>query len=400
MDPLVCLLPELHDRIFQHISVEDFKKATTVSPNWNEVVGKSRAMMKKVKLVLRKGLKKEESKDVIERISRCYQALDVDFVCLIHFSKHSHKFELDISPTVWKFVVDVSPTLSELEISNCCSNLSVENETFFSDIKLPFGWVLKLSDVAEKIVNALLRKSESVVYLNLSAVRRDGEFPQTSSFTKLASGFKSFLKQNQSLEDLTVADSDTLEAIFGEDISEIGSFELKHQRIDSELDAEKLSERLEQNLVKFLEKHALSLKKLEISVGKPHVIEQIFNKMSALTSLSFLENLQTSNVQLNKNENIVELDIQKVDDFIDFHRVIRVVPRLTKLLKPFPTQDEIKSIAKHLPELNKLTFLRKYYNKDELDFSPLGPHAILKLVSEANGNESVWTIERLSHLDI
>lgn len=52
MDPLVNILPELHDFLFQHFTSKDFQQTTQVTPLWNEKLGKSRVMMVKVKLKL------------------------------------------------------------------------------------------------------------------------------------------------------------------------------------------------------------------------------------------------------------------------------------------------------------------------------------------------------------
>lgn len=83
MDPLVYILRELHDMLFQQFDIEDFKKATEVSPNWNENLGKSLAMMKKVKLIFEDRLKIEGQSTKIEKMldnsKRCYRNVSIAF---------------------------------------------------------------------------------------------------------------------------------------------------------------------------------------------------------------------------------------------------------------------------------------------------------------------------------
>lgn len=373
MDPLVCVPAKLHDWIFQHLRGKDFKKITRVSPSWNEILGKSRAIMKKVKLSIGKHKIDCENMDrlktMISSNSRRFQNVSIRFSFDILF----HKF----TTILLDYVVTLgSNRLLKLELHSL-HELTAEDLRCLDEIVLSRLEVLKLEFVSEEVTSKLLGHCQSLIELDLTLTSK-GEFLIPIPI------LKSFVERNQSLKSMKLAVD--CYKIFHFDISNTVSFKLKHLTIDNGKMPLPEPEDIEYNVLNFLAQQSSTLESLDIHECSAEVIEHIFNKMPVLKKLS-IHNSFRKNRPLKVNETIVDLSIPKGD----LGKVVRAVPKLRKLFVDFLTFESLEIIARELPELQTLLFVNTTF-KEHLQ-ADLWPEGILRKTSHKEYSH-VWSFER------
>lgn len=368
MDPLVFILPELHDWIFQHWNANDFEKTTEVTRTWSETLGKSLKMMQNVKLSLNittiphhyrlNALKLSfrnspfrevsfEIENIIDNSTRRYRKVSVNFT-LTKFFKYK----------LFKYLATLGPKLLELELA-CLGLLSEEDENILSEIDLSKLEKLSLRTVTAEVMNNLLDRCNSLTTLELKSIHVKYNRPSIAKA-------RSFLKRNESLEHLELASKDIYEAFFGKDISQIINFKLKSLKLGDWFCNFQMPQAVERNVLKFLEKQAQSLEHLHLTKFNSNVlIEHFFNRLPALTSLAIFSRFDTADLKLNQNENIVELEIPEFERTADFEKIIRAVPKLQRLFTLDLTPEKLHMIARSLSELRKIQY--RYSMVEESD---------------------------------
>lgn len=151
MDPLVYILPELHDMVFQHLNAPEFRNITEVTPYWNETLGKSLKMMEKVKIKL------DLIYNTVEGTIRRYQN-----VCIESWLSHSSDYQKTMN-----YFLNLGHTTVDLEI-RCLVVLSAENAKFFNEIELTKLKTLKLYFVMAELTTKLLGRCSLLTKLHLS----------------------------------------------------------------------------------------------------------------------------------------------------------------------------------------------------------------------------------------
>lgn len=246
MDPLVNILPELHEMILQHFSFEDFQETTEVSPYWNEILGESSKIMKKVKLQLNQPFSAicrlvEIAETVDECTTRRYQNAYIDpFTSSCKFSHN-----------VLKYFLNTGQTLLDLEIE-FLAVVSDDNTKIFNDLDLSKLKSLKLEFVSEELLTKILDRCNSLTHLYISGY----------SYKKISiPSLKSFLMRNESLKSLELC-AQSHNAFFNEDISDVARFQLKRYYLigGGEGHPDLITEAVEQNFMKFLAKQRRKLR--------------------------------------------------------------------------------------------------------------------------------------------
>lgn len=379
MDPFVHIFPDVYGFIVQHFTVEDFQEVTTVSPNWNEIIGNSTQMLKKVRLAFKH---RDEIEKMIHNITRRYRNVSMKF----EYGKKSSK----LAPCL-KYVESVGPKLQKLSIT-CASevDLSVADKQLLDIIDLSRLKVLSLVFVTEGISNKLLSRCNSLEKLKLSCLEYNGPHRNTQL---LVPCIEPFLGRNQDLLDLELSGYEFFKAFFEKDISQVVRFNLKSLKIFNALDLSLLPEDVEHNFVKFLEKQSHSLESLKINACRNYVIEHVFNKMPALKSLRLELEFSVRDMKLKLNENIIDLSIREINILDDFEKLIRSVPRLTKLLTFELTAAKIEVISRDLPDLQALLFRESEIKADGPVWKVLWPYAIPSFI-EVPDVFYAWLIEK------
>lgn len=372
MDPLINVLPELHDFIFLHFNTRHFKELTSVSPNWNKTIGKSRVMMKKVKLALSYMFDAFKDLKKITSTNRRYQNLELTGRTSHFGGSWATGLQLRFCYKIWKCVASLSTTLLELEMRYFYYP-PPENDKILEAIDLSLLKVLKLEDVTVALTRKLLNRCVCLTKLRLKCLVPDGTLSRPQEPISL----RPFFEQNEKLEYLETNAIEDFNAFFKEDISEIARFRLKVLKLIETTMV--VAEVNEQNLVKFLATQSQSLETLQISFGGSAVIEHIFNEMPALKSCIFWNFPEVRRpLQLNRNEKIVNLKIQHFNIFED---ITRAVPNLKKLCTPQLTKEKVEVIARNLPGLEALQFYSCSIMEDgQPVWTALWPHANQKTI--------------------
>lgn len=360
MDPLSNIFPELHDMVFQHYTVWNFKQFSLLSPNWNAVLGKSLTMMKKVKLVLGRYSHKLPDDAVINSTARRFR----------NISLRCSEMDFQCPDQIVKYIKISALTLFSLEITDL-KNWGEGNRKLLDQVDLSRLKVLSLHAVTRKVTERLLGRCDSLIELDLSLLW-DHDISQDSIGFWLA--LRSFLVRNQNLETLKLTQSFYM-SFFKKDISEIANFRLKNLEIINNNYALAIPEDIERNFLKFLEKQSLSLKRIKFTDCEPNVIEHIFLRMPALESLAIREVFRTEQIQ--RNENIIELNAPDFERLEDFEKIIRAVPKLKILFAFEITRERLEIIKRNLKELRSLRFEYSSIALDDQIWATLWPHATL-----------------------
>lgn len=360
MDPLVIILPELHDMMFQHFTAEDFVKTTEVSPSWNGSVSQSAVMMKKVKLDLR-------------------DMLGIQFVdnrrCIRGFRNLSVRFDSFYLKYQYWYLTALSP-LIELEL--CYVNeLSQPVKKAICEIDLSRLKKLKLAVVCPSVIDAFLRGCSSLISLELLKI----EF---SAFEEpIVPNFKVFLEQNKSLQEISFYGDRILELFFENDITETTRVELKSLLICDNGLENSFSYQSERNFYKFLKQQSSSLECFRVNYCSFEVLEHVLSQMPALTSLAIYCEARTQNTKLYLNEKITDLYLGVID-YRDFKKIIPMLPKVRRLRVHELCILERNIIKDNLLELETLQFCECQTFHDKPIWTDLWPHAVLKTFKHFN----------------
>lgn len=371
MDPLACILPELHDMVLQHLNTTDFLEITEASPNWNEAIGQSRVMMKKVKLAFKNVYKRTneynfEYKRTNDKSTRRYLNVSVNFK-YASGAKFSNK--------ILMYLADLGP-LVELEL-NHLFDLNVHYQKILWKIDVSRLKVLKLCYASQIQVCEFLNQCSKLNVLELAFL---GEKSILRIIPHKASipGLRAFLETNQSLQEITLRGDEFYEVFFENDITEIVRFHLKSLKIENYTKKKVFPDHIDRNFLKFLEQQSSNLESFLIKCCRLNVLEHAFNRMPALTSLSILSKFNAADLQLTLNEKITDLRLDFIDIPEHFQKIIRFVPKLRKLLVFTLTAARIEIIANNLAELQTLRFFRCHSVNGEPVWASLWPHAVPK----------------------
>lgn len=348
MDPLIKILPELHEMVIQHFNAADFKNITKVSPSWNEKLSDTKIMMEKVKFSIDPVIIYRLLEAVIGSAFKCtirrYQNMRIQF-CMSR---------CPFSQKVLKYLLDSGEALRGLEIEYLVE-LSAENAEFFCELDLSKLKFLNLNFVTDELTDKVLGRCSSLISLYLC-----GMITTVWNITSVPT-LRSFLERNNNLKILELC-SEYYEVFFIEDISEIATFQLESLKIKNSLRSQADPENIDRNLIKFLERQSQSLESLSITFCSESVVKHIFNKMAALKYLTIQNNnFRSEDLWLNLNENITELSIPNLLA-VDIAKIIPNVPNLVKLHINALSERNIEIIGRHLSALRELI-----YNKQEVD---------------------------------
>lgn len=379
MDPFVHVFSEIHGWVLQHFTAREFREITTVSPNWNGFIGNSAQMLKYARVEF---TEPDEIEKTIRSITRRNRDVSVDF----KFDKRSSK----LSPFI-KYIESVGPTLHDLRIKNtCCVEPSAVDEKLLDRIDLSRLKFLSLHFVTEAMSFKLLSRCNSLTKLKLSYLGKSESHSHPMPFI---SCIEPFLERNQNLLDLELRGNEIYKVFFEKDISHVVRFNLKRLRVINTLDLTLLPENIERNFFKFLTKQSQSLESLQVNGCRNYVIEHAFNRIPALKSLSINLEFSAESLPLSLNENIVDLSIPRINNLEDFKKIIRVVPRLSKLLSHKLTAAKIDLILRDLPKLEALLFWDSETAAHKPVWKTLWPHAIRNNIEFPGTQYQGWIIK-------
>lgn len=349
MDPLVCLLPEVHGWIFQHLTASNFREVSQVSPKWNENLENSPVMMKNVIVSLEDERfhtedarkknhlgKYDEVNKKLGSSCRRYRNVSVNFK--YPFDKHE----------LLKCLENSGSRLLKLEAYNL-RDLIDDDEKLLDEIDLSKLEKLKLTNASIDLLDKVLNRCFSLTDLKMINIHFAD--PQ-ATITCLPS----FLEQNRNLEVMELNSTEICIVFFKEDISKRANFELKHLKLGND-SRTALPESIERNFFNFLHKQSQSLEYLWVAACRPKVIEFMFNKMPVLKILSIFSLFDTTKIALQLNENIIDLSIPLIEKCEDFQNMLQVVPNLKRLFTLYLRQEKRDIVINTLPRLEILDYL-------------------------------------------
>lgn len=367
MDPLVKIVSDLHDWIVLHFNGKDFKKVTEVSPSWNAKLENSKLLTDYVKLSIETpGWSNGENiSNILNNSTRRYRNVSVNF-----------QSAPQISPLeLMEYLVASASILLELEIKNLKGSQKMV-ERLLDEIDLSKLKVLKLREVTTENISKLLNRCNSVTKLELksSSACLLNIVPPSISIPQL----RPFLIRNGNLQEVELAGFEIYKVFFEAGISEAFVMELRRLKWGADMYGYRgfMPHDTERLFVEFLETQSQHLKYLEVDTVESFAIEQIINKMPALTCLS-MNWLIENEAQLNLNENIFELSIASFENHRGFIKILQAVPNLKKLtLGTLKYKEILASIARNLQQLSTLRIVDSQVRVDDPIWTSLWPDAV------------------------
>lgn len=368
MDPLLTLSPDIHYLVFQHFDYKDVLEGSAVSKNWNEIISACPVCMSKLRFSMKvwrfsagtKEAQTEEKICVIKRSTRAYQ--DVSIVC---------RFDLNLSQEFWSWIQSLELTVTDLKIKST----KLESP---SAISLPHLQVLKLTYVATEVRNILLAACSSLRKLKLKTESPLKWKERINCNPETFTCIKSFLERNQQLDDLELHGSQQYHSFFIHDFSDVIRFHLTRLKIKTSMRLSLLSEEAERNFMKFVATQSRSLQSFFIDGCRPYVLQHVFNKMPALTTihidLMFMNEFKVKELNLQLNENIRDLKIPYCNKPQDIREFLAIAPNIDSLFIAHLTHDTVEFIARNMKNLKKLKFrcdefdAERFYEQLRYDF--------------------------------
>lgn len=352
MDPLSLNL-YLNDLILQHLNFNELLEYSTISKSWNKEIGASRQCMSRIKFSLKfwKSTEKQKQTDekieILKNITRRYHHLSID--C---------RFDKNLSAELWNTLNYLEKSLATLKIKS----IKLENTTA---LHFPRLCELKLVYVPLKIRNILVTSSTSFNRIKLKLISPLNWKSSGKCDPESIAAIRKCLESNDKLKDLEIHGSIQYSFLFDEDLSDIIKFKLKKFKVKSDMRLAFISEKSENNLVKFLTTQSSSLEEIFIDVCRPHVIEHVFNKMPMLSSIQIetvVKDFRVKDLKLNLNERVLDLKIPYVNHHDDIREILSVTPNLETLFVAHLSHETMNYIAWNLKKLRTLK-----YRYDEID---------------------------------
>lgn len=352
MDPL-SLNSYLNDLILQHLNINELLEFSTISKLWSTVIGESQQCMRRIKFSLKfwKSTEKQKQTDekieILKNITRKYQHLSID--C---------RFDKNLSVELWNVLKQLETTLVTLKIKS----IKLDNPTALHFLRLH---ELKLVYVPLKIRNILVTSSSSFKQIKLKLISPLNWKGSEKSDPDSLAAIRKCLEENDKLKDLEIHGSVQYSFLFDEDLSDVIKFKLQKFKVKSDMRLALISEKNENNLIKFLSGQSSSLEEIFIDVCRPHVIEHVFNKMPMLWRIQIetvVKDFKVKDLKLILNERIVELKIPYVNHHDDIREILSITPNLETLFVAHLSHETMNYIAWNLKKLKSLK-----YRYDEID---------------------------------
>lgn len=284
---------EIMEQVFVHLSGNELKTASLVSPSWYGIIGQSSVLMKKLKLVITYNERKPETFEAKEELinsTRKYQNITM-------YNENSTPVTVpadDIliltkSGCIWsevklksltfltniqlvKFFAIFEPTVTKMYLSHI--NFKFYNDSII-DFKFPNLKILKTRLCTSIVQFDMFRDCKTLIEFKMQSGK--------CASCENEDNIRSLLYGNKGLKVLTF-DCAFFYRIFEEDISKLISFQLKELKTTGIQQKNELADR---HFNMFLNTQADCLEKLDLGswMGR-HTVTTIINNMTALHDLT------------------------------------------------------------------------------------------------------------------
>lgn len=354
MDPFEAIDPFLHDFVVQHFKAKEILEVVSlVSPDWSQIVGKSRICMNKVKFLYQVWRHQFNSaSEVLKRVQksvRSYQHVVVE----LGVNDDSRQF--------WKFIETCCGSLKSLKIENIRSNVDST-----CVIELPNLESFTVFGIDDDVLKQILSRTTKLRTLFVVSGNSLIDLPVIQSLTNC-------LQRNRKLEDLYFKNVNFLD-IFEEELQV--DFRLKSLKLMNTTTNYAITASVEENLLKFLKQQSNVLETFFFEFSSDKITELAFNGLSALTSAGLLNSVPGD---FKRNSRIKNLEIPHIDGFTDVQKFVNATPNLETLFVGEVTNDLVNHLAWNFSSLRSLNFkmigvdVEEHYEKLIADHPEVNP---------------------------
>lgn len=323
--------PFLHELVLQHfVSSEVLKVLSFVSVEWSHMIGKSKKCMSRVKFLYQVWRHQFYSSTEVFRSAqeswRDYQHLTIE----LGVNDDSKEF--------WKLMESCCKSVVSLKVENIRRRANDDCSIEFPNLEtfIAFG-------VDDTAMMTFLNASKKMKHIFIFSTDELIDPSVIQSITKC-------IQRNRRLQELYLKNVNFL-SIFEEELEV--PFQLKTLKLMNTSATDTISNKIEQNLLKFLKQQSSTLETFFFEFQSDEVTKLTFNNMPTLTSAGLLK---LPREILDKNQRIVNLEIPFIDEFADIKKLIDATPNIETLFVGEVKKELVDYLAWNFIKLKSLNF--------------------------------------------
>lgn len=331
MNPFENINSYLQGLVLQHFSgSEIIELLSLVSPEWCEIVEKSKLCMNKV--TFRYQVWRHQF----------FSSTEVFKTAAKSWRNYQHVvIELGVNDDLrefWNFMETTSRNLVTLKVENVRRFGNLERNLDFSNLE-----VFRAFSVDDKSLTTFLERTTKLKDLFIFSGESSIDQNVIDSVIKC-------LERNRNLEELYLKNFNFLN-IFEEEL--MAKFKLKSLKLLNSLPHNSVSSEIEGNLIKFLLNCGSRLETFFFEFNSDQIVEIAFS-LPALTSLGLLQ--VSSSVNLPKNFKIKNVEIPLIEEFSSIKKIVDATPNIESLFVSLVTDELIDHLAWNFMKLTSLNF--------------------------------------------
>ena len=339
MDPLVIIVEELHDLVFQHFLGQDVKNAFLCSKNWNVIVSESKVCMSKIKIDFSYTREDNVVNDQIRKLynfyvragPRPYQNLDINV---------KKGITAEIPKECFQILELMIPFLTDIVLMNViASDIDVGNKFLFPNLQY-----LRIEFCSQRIYDVFLKSSKNLISLELS-----------SEDIPIEIALLFCLKTNTNLKFLHCR-VNVFHMIFKTDVADLFKFQLEKFFYETEQDYHQTGAVTHENFLKFLKNNCLNLEVIELQTADTNIVNCIINEMKYVREVVIRMLTKNSDINFNKNRSVELLEVNYIKTVDELKPFIDCLPNLKTLNVAELDSDMVFYAATYLVHLTALTY--------------------------------------------
>lgn len=339
MDPLIIIVEELHDLIFQHFLGQDVKNAFLCSKVWNQIISESKLCMSKIKIDFcysRENLVVDDQlRDLYHYYQingpRQYQNLDINM---------KKGISAGLPKECFKIFELMIPFLNDIVLINVIiSDIDVSNKLFFPNLQY-----LRIEFCSQKINDVFLKSSKNLISLELS-----------SDDIPIEIAILYCLKTNPNLKFLHCR-VNVFHMIFKTDVADLFKFQLEKLYYESEQEYYQCGPVVHENVLKFLKNNCLNLEVIELQIADTNIVNCIINEMEHVREVVIRMLIKSSTFNFTENTTVELLEVNYIKSVEELKPFIDCLPNLKTLNVAELDSDMIFYAATNLEHLTALTY--------------------------------------------
>ncbi|CAO1402176.1 unnamed protein product [Diamesa serratosioi] len=339
MDPLVNIVDELHDLIFQHFYGDDVINAFLCSKTWNRIISNSKLCMSKIKMEICYKIQNEIVEEQYRILYNYY---------LMNGPRHYQNLDINMKKGLTTVLPKECFKILELMISSLSDivliNVIISDNDVSNKLHIPNLQYLRMEFCSQKLYDVLLKSSKSLISLELSTA----DVPIEISILYC-------LKTNPNLKILHCR-VNVFHMIFKTDVADLFKFQLEKFYYESDIDYNQSGPVVHDNFLKFLKNNCSDIKVIELQTADVKIVNFIFNEMENVKEVAIMELNKNEGLCFKENKTVESLELNYVKSKDELKPFVDFLPNLKTLNVNELDNDMIFYAATFLEKLTAITY--------------------------------------------